>query len=180
MQQKNKNLKKSDVKVIVAKVSRCSKTVKGGRKFTFSVTSVAGDQKGHVGVGLGRAGEVADARNKADQNARKNMIKIPLKENRTLHHDMVHKFCSGKVAMRSAPQGTGIIAGGALRALCEALGIKDVVIKSVGSTNPHNMIKAALYGLKRSRSPKYIAEKRNKKVSDIFGKRRSPALSDGN
>jgi small subunit ribosomal protein S5 len=168
MLQKKEN---SDIKVIVARVGRCAKAVKGGRRFTFSVLSIAGDGKGKVGIGLGKAAEVADAKDKADQNARKNIAKIHLRDSRTLHHDIEHKFCSGRVRMRSAPAGTGVIAGGPLRALCEALGIKDVVIKSIGSSNPHNMVKAALHGLKKIRSVRYVAEKRGKKASDIVGTR---------
>lgn len=172
MQQKNK-LENSDIKVMIAKVGRCAKAVKGGRKFTFSVLSVAGDGRGKVGIGLGKAAEVADAKDKADQNARKNMIRVPLRDNRTLHHDIEVKFCSGKVKMRAAPPGTGIIAGGAARVLCEVLGIKDVVIKSVASTNPHNMIKAVSHGLKKIKSLRYIAEKRGKKIGDMVGVRES-------
>ena len=154
---------------MIARVGRCAKAVKGGRRFTFSVLAIAGDGKGKVGIGLGKAAEVADARDKADQNARKNIAKIHLRDNRTLHHDIETKFCSGRVKMRSASAGTGVIAGGPLRALCEALGIKDVVIKSIGSSNPHNMVKAALSGLRKIRSLRYVAEKRGKKISDIIG-----------
>ncbi|WHQ47169.1 MAG: 30S ribosomal protein S5 [Candidatus Midichloria sp.] len=174
MQQKSK-VENSDVKVMVAKVGRCAKAVKGGRKFTFSVLSIAGDGKGKVGIGLGKAGEVADARDKAEQNAKKNMIRILLRDSRTLHHDIEMKFCSGKVKMRAAPAGTGIIAGGAIRILCEVLGIKDIVVKSIASTNPHNMVKAAVHGLENIRSLRYIAEKRGKKVGDIVGAREAQA-----
>ena len=160
---------------MIARVGRCAKAVKGGRRFTFSVLAIAGDGKGKVGIGLGKAAEVADARDKADQNARKNISKVYLRDSRTLHHDIETKFCSGRVKMRSAPAGTGVIAGGPLRALCEALGIKDVVIKSIGSTNPHNMVKAALKGLKQIKSLRHIAEKRGKKVGDIIGVREKVA-----
>lgn len=148
-------------------VGRCTKVVKGGRRFSFSAIVVAGDRKGRVGYGLGKASEVVDAKSKAAKEARKNMVKIPLREARTLHHDVIGKFCSGKVIMRAAPSGTGIIAGGAIRALFDALGIKDLVAKSIGSNNPHNMIKAAFDGLRKIKTPKLIAEKRGKKISEI-------------
>ena len=152
-------------------VNRCTKVVKGGRRFSFSVIMVAGDGKGRVGYGLGKATEVMEARTKASAIAKNNMIKIPLREGRTLHHDSIGKFCSGKVIMRSAPQGTGIIAGGAIRAVFDVLGIKDLVAKSIGSNNPHNMIKAAFNGLLKINSPRDIAAKRNKKIVEIASKR---------
>jgi len=161
----------SDIKVMVARVGRCAKAVKGGRKLTFSVLSIAGNGKGMVGIGLGKAMEISDAKDKAEQNAKNNMQRIYLRENRTLHHDVENKFCSGRVKMRAAPAGTGIIAGGAVRILCEVLGIRDIVVKSVASTNPHNMVKAALYGFKKIKSLRYIAEKRGKKIGDIVGAR---------
>jgi small subunit ribosomal protein S5 len=153
-------------------IGRCSKTVKGGRKMSFAVIVVAGDQKkGRVGYGLGKAGEVMDAREKAANEAKKNLIKIPLREGRTLHHDVKGKYGSSTVIMRSAPAGTGIIAGGPVRAICEALGIKDVVAKSIGSSNPHNIIKAALLALRLTKSPRYIADKRDMKVGDVISRR---------
>lgn len=152
-------------------VNRCTKVVKGGRRFSFSAIVVVGDGKGRVGYGLGKATEVMDARMKASQIAKKNMVKIPLREGRTLHHDSVGRFCSGKIIMRAAPQGTGIIAGGAIRAVFDVLGIKDLVAKSIGSNNPHNMIKAALDGLQKVSSPRDIAEKRDKKIGEIASKR---------
>lgn len=152
-------------------VGRCAKVVKGGRRFRFSAIVVSGDQKGRVGIGTGKATEVLDAREKATSSARKNMVKIPLRDGRTLHHDVIGRFGSGKVVMRSAPAGTGIIAGGPVRAVCEALGIKDVVAKSIGSTNPHNIIKAAIAALTDIRSPKFTAEKRGMKVGEIVGRR---------
>lgn len=154
-------------------VGRCAKVVKGGRRFTFAAIVVAGDQNGRVGVGLGKAAEVLDAREKAVSAARKSMVRVPLREGRTLHHDSYGKFGSGKVYMRSAPQGTGIIAGGPVRAVCEALGIKDVVVKSVGSSNPHNMIKAAIAALTQTKSPKNYAEKRGLTVGEIISRRES-------
>lgn len=154
-------------------VGRCAKVVKGGRRFTFAAIVVAGDQNGRVGVGLGKAAEVLDAREKAVAAARKSMVRVPLREGRTLHHDSYGKFGSGKVYMRSAPQGTGIIAGGPIRAVCEAIGIKDVVVKSVGSSNPHNMIKAAIAALTHTKSPKNYAEKRGLTVGEIISRRES-------
>ena len=148
-------------------VGRCVKVVKGGRNFSFSAIVVVGDRNGRVGYGLGKASEVIDAKSKASKEARKNMIKIPLREARTLHHDVIGRFGSGKVVMRAAPSGTGMIAGGAIRALFDALGIKDLVAKSIGSNNPHNMIKAALEGLRKIKTPKLIAEKRGKKIGEI-------------
>lgn len=159
-------------------VGRCAKVVKGGRRFRFAAIVVSGDQKGRVGVGLGKATEVLDAREKATSSARRSMVKIPLRDGRTLHHDVVGRFGSGKVIMRSAPAGTGIIAGGPVRAVCEALGIKDVVAKSIGSSNPHNIIKAAIDALQSIRSPKYTAEKRGMKVGEIVSRRESNSTVD--
>ncbi|MBA8667756.1 30S ribosomal protein S5 [Holosporaceae bacterium 'Namur'] len=152
-------------------VGRCAKVVKGGRRFSFAAIVVTGDGKGKVGLGLGKATEVMDAKEKAVKVARKNMVKIPLRDGRTLHHDITATFCSGNIVMRSAPAGTGIIAGGPVRALLEVLGIKDVVAKSVGTTNPHNMIKAALKALTEIKSPRFIAEKRSKKIGEIVSRR---------
>ncbi len=149
-------------------IRRCTKVVKGGRKFSFSALLVVGDGKGKVGYGKGNANEINDAKNKAAAAARHNMIRVPLKDGRTLHHDVVAKFCSGKVIMRSAPAGTGIIAGGALRPFLEVLGIKDIVVKSIGSSNPHTMIRAAMAALQSVKSPRYIAEKRGKSVGEII------------
>jgi len=152
----------------VVGVSRCTKVVKGGRKFSFSVKMVVGNGNGHVGFGSGKASEIADAKNKALAAARRKKFRVPLKDGRTLHHDVRYKFCSGEVILRAAPAGTGIKAGGALRPFLEVLGLKDVVAKSIGSTNPHNMIKAAIAALKTVRSPRFIAEKRGKTVGEIL------------
>ncbi len=160
----------------IVDVARTTKVVKGGRRFSFGVIVVTGDRKGRIGVGLGKAAEVMDANEKATNEAKRNMIKVPLRDGRTLHHDVIGRFGAGRVIMRSAPAGTGIIAGGAVRAVCEALGIKDVVAKSIGSTNPHNLIKATLNALTLTRSPRFTAEKRGKKVGEIVGRREKVAV----
>jgi len=146
-------------------VGRCTKVVKGGRRFRFSAVVVVGDKRGRVGLGLGKALELIDARAKASKVARKNLVKIPLRDGRTIHHDIRFKSGAGLVMIKSAPSGTGVIAGGAMRSLMEVLGVKDVVSKSIGSSNPHNMLAAALKGLMSIDSPKFIAEKRGKKIS---------------
>ena len=132
---------------------------------------IVGDSKGKVGYGTGKAKEVPEAVRKATENAKNRMVRVDLKENRTIHHDMIGKFGAGKVILRSAAPGTGIIAGGPMRALFESLGIKDVVAKSTGSSNPHNMIKATFNAFKNSESPKSTASKRSKKISDIMSSR---------
>lgn len=159
----------------IVSVSRNTKVVKGGRRFSFGVIVVVGDKKGKVGVGHGKATEVMDAREKASAAAKRNMFKIPLREGRTIHHDIIAKYGPGKVLLRTAPQGSGIIAGGSVRAIFEAIGIKDVVAKSLGSSNPHNVIKATLEALKRINSPKQIAEKRNLKIGEIITRREGSA-----
>jgi len=161
----------SEIVERLVKVNRCTSVTKGGRKFSFSVIVVVGDKKGKVGYGLGKATEVMDAKAKALDEARKSMFKIPLREGRTLHHDTIGKFCSGKVIMRAAPAGTGIIAGGPTRPLFEVLGIKDIVAKSVGSNNPHNVVKAVMMGLIGTSTPKMIADKRGKKIVEIASQR---------
>ena len=162
-----------DLIVKLVHVGRTAKVVKGGRRFRFAAIVVSGDQKGRVGMGSGKATEVTDAREKATAAAKKDVIKIPLREGRTIHHDVVGVYGSSKIVMRSAPTGTGIIAGGPVRAVCEALGIKDIVAKSVGSSNPHNMIKAAFNALQKTSSPKDIASKRGMKVGEIVSRRES-------
>ena len=152
-------------------INRITKVVKGGRRFGFAALVVVGDKKGSIGIGKGKSKQVPDAIKKATEMAKKSMIKIPLKDGRTLHHDIYSKNGSGKVLMRSAPTGTGIIAGGAVRAVCEALGIQDVVAKSLGSANPHNVLKACVNGLKSQNSPKILSAIRGKKISDIVLKR---------
>ena len=154
-------------------INRITKVVKGGRRFGFAALVVVGDQKGSIGIGKGKSKQVPDAIKKATEMAKKKMIKIPLKDGRTLHHDIYSKNGSGKVLMRSAPTGTGIIAGGSVRAVCEVLGIQDVVAKSLGSANPHNVLKALISGLKNQSSPKYLSALRGKAISEIIKKRES-------
>ena len=148
-------------------INRITKVVKGGRRFAFSALVVVGNYNGSIGVGYAKAKQVPDAIKKATQNAKNNLFKVPLREGRTLHHDIVGRFGAGKVILRSAAPGTGIIAGGPMRALFESLGIKDVVAKSTGTSNPHNMIKATFDAFARSESPKSIAAKRSKKIAEI-------------
>ena len=152
-------------------INRITKVVKGGRRFGFAALVVVGNQKGSIGIGQGKSKQVPDAIKKATEVAKRNQVKIPLKDGRTLHHDVKGKNGSGKVFMRSAPAGTGIIAGGAIRSVCEVLGIQDVVAKSLGSANPHNVLKAVLQGLKNQSSPKLISAMRNKKISEVIKKR---------
>jgi small subunit ribosomal protein S5 len=151
-------------------INRVAKVVKGGRRFGFAALVIVGDGRGRVGHGSGKAREVPEAIRKATEQAKRTMMRIPLREGRTLHHDVPGHFGAGKVVLRAAPAGTGIIAGGPLRAIFEALGVQDVVAKSTGTSNPHNMIKAAFEALSGMRSPRLIAAKRGKKVSEIFGR----------
>ena len=150
-------------------INRVSKTVKGGKRFGFAALVVVGDQKGRVGFGKGKAKEVPEAIRKATEQAKRQMIRVPLKDARTLHHDMEGRHGAGKVVMRSAVAGTGIIAGGPMRAVFEMLGLQDVVAKSIGSQNPYNMIRATIDGLKQETSPRQVAARRNKKVAEILG-----------
>ena len=152
-------------------INRVAKVVKGGRRFGFAAIVVVGDRKGRVGYGSGKAREVPEAIRKATEQARKSMIRVPLREGRTLHHDIADSYGAGKVIVRAAKPGTGIIAGGPMRAIFEALGIHDVVAKSIGSPNPHNMIKATFEALGHLTSPRAVAARRGKKVSDILGVR---------
>ena len=154
-------------------INRITKVVKGGRRFGFSALVVVGNQNGKIGIAHAKAKQVPDAIKKATDVAKKNQIKIPLKEGRTLHHDVKGKNGSGKVFLRSAPAGTGIIAGGAIRSACEVLGIQDVVAKSLGSSNPYNVLKACIKGLQSQYSPKIISSIRGKKISEIISKRES-------
>jgi len=149
-------------------INRVSKTVKGGKRFGFAALVVVGDQKGRVGFGKGKAKEVPEAIRKATEQAKRQMFRVPLREGRTLHHDVQGHHGAGKVVMRTAPQGTGIIAGGPMRAVFEMLGVQDVVAKSNGSQNPYNMIRATLDGLRNQTSPRQVAQRRGKKVADIL------------
>lgn len=159
-------------------INRVAKVVKGGRRFAFAALVVVGDAKGRVGFGSGKAREVPEAIRKATEQAKRTMIRVPLREGRTLHHDLYGRFGAGKVVLRAAPAGTGIIAGGPMRAVFETMGIQDIVSKSVGSNNPHNMIKATFEALRSMESPRSIAAKRGKKVGDIVGRREDPARED--
>ena len=152
-------------------INRVSKTVKGGKRFGFAALVVVGDQKGRVGYGKGKAKEVPEAIRKATEQAKRKTVKVPLREGRTLHHDIDGRHGAGRVIMRSAKAGTGIIAGGPMRAVFEMLGIQDVVAKSLGSANPHNVLKACINGLKSQNSPKILSAIRGKKISDIILKR---------
>ena len=159
---------KSEFSEHLVTINRVAKVVKGGRRFGFAAIVVVGDNRGKVGYGKGKAKEVPEAVRKATEDAKTKMIRVHLKDNRTLHHDIVGRFGAGKVILRAADPGTGIIAGGPLRALFESLGIKDIVAKSTGSSNPHNMIKATLDAFKKSESPKSAALKRSKKISEVI------------
>ena len=152
-------------------INRVSKTVKGGKRFGFAALVVVGDAKGRVGFGHGKAREVPEAISKATAQAKKTMIRVPLRDGRTLHHDGFGHFGAGKVYVRSATQGTGIIAGGPMRAVFEALGVADVVTKSVGTNNPYNMIRATFTALSEQTSPKSVAQRRGKKVADLLARR---------
>lgn len=162
----NKSSEVSYVEKLVM-LERVTKVVKGGKRFSFLAFMIVGDGRGRVGFGKGKAREVADAMRKATEKAKKTMIKVPLRESRTLHYDLIGQYCSGRVVLRSAVQGTGIIAGGAMRAVFEALGIQDVVSKCIGSNNPLNMVRATFAALSSSVSPRFIANKRGKKVGEI-------------
>lgn len=156
-------------------INRVAKVVKGGKRFGFAALVVVGDQKGRIGHGSAKAREVPDAITKATQQARRNMVRVALREGRTLHHDILGRFGAGKVHMRAAPAGTGVIAGGPIRAVFEVLGIHDVVAKSLGSNNPHNMVKAALSGLLNTHSPRSVANRRGKRVNEILASKKTSA-----
>ena len=151
-------------------INRVAKVVKGGRRFGFAALVVVGDGKGRVGFGTGKAKEVPEAIRKATENAKRDMVRIPLRDGRTLHHDMLGRYGAGRVQIRSAPSGTGIIAGGPMRAVFEALGVQDVVAKSIGTSNPHNMIKATFMALTSNQAPRSVAAKRGRKVAEVLGK----------
>ena len=166
---KNNNKEDSDLVDKLVGINRVAKVVKGGRRFGFAALVVVGDQRGKVGFGTGKAKEVPEAIKKATDDAKKNMVKVPMKEGRTLHHDMKGHYGAGRVVLRSAPSGTGIIAGGPMRAVFETLGVQDVVAKSIGTSNPHNMIKATFEAFNSMNSPRSVANKRSRKVAEIYG-----------
>ena len=161
----------SEYKERLVAINRITKVVKGGRRFGFAALVVVGNEKGSIGVGSGKSKQVPDAIKKATQDATRNLIKVSLKDGRTLHHDVKGRNGSGKVILRSAPVGTGIIAGGPIRAVCDVLGIQDIVAKSVGSANPHNVVKASIDALLSQASPKLLSAMRGKKISEIVSKR---------
>ena len=177
MSKPNKNSVELVEKLI--SVNKVSKTVKGGKNFSFAVLVVVGDKNGKVGFGKGNAKEVAAAKNKAFEAARKSLKKVALKEGRTIHHDVEGRFCSARVSMRSAPAGTGVIAGSAMRAIFECAGIHDIVSKSLGTSNPYNMVWATFQALGKLNSPRSIADKRSKEISEII-KRRNAVLKTNN
>ena len=168
-QDKKNNKEDNDLVDKLVGINRVAKVVKGGRRFGFAALVVVGDQRGKVGFGTGKAKEVPEAIKKATDDAKKNMVKVPMKEGRTLHHDMKDHYGAGRVVLRTAPSGTGIIAGGPMRAVFETLGVQDVVAKSIGTSNPHNMIKATFDAFNSMNSPRSIANKRSRKVAEIFG-----------
>ncbi len=159
----------------LVQINRVAKTVKGGRNFQFAALAVVGDGKGRVGFGQGKAREVPEAIRKSTEEAKKMMIRVPLREGRTLHHDARGRWGAGKVVLRAAPPGTGVIAGGPMRAVLESLGVQDVVAKSVGSSNPYNMVRATFEALKAQNSPRSVAAKRGIKVADLVERRQDGA-----
>jgi len=156
-------------------INRVAKVVKGGKNFGFAALVVVGDKKGRVGFGHGKAREVPEAIRKATDEAKKTMLRVPLREGRTLHHDGNGRWGAGKVMLRAAPAGTGLIAGGPMRAVLEVLGVSDVVAKSKGSSNPYNMVRATMDALKNQSSPRQVANRRGLKVADIVGRRKDGA-----
>ena len=161
----------SEYKERLVAINRITKVVKGGRRFGFAALVVVGNEKGSIGVGSGKSKQVPNAIKKATQDATRNLIKISLKDGRTLHHDVKGRNGSGKVILRAAPVGTGIIAGGPIRAVCDVLGVQDIVAKSVGSANPHNVVKASVAALLSQASPKLLSAMRGRKISEIVSKR---------
>ena len=166
----------SDIVEKLVHINRVAATVKGGRRFSFAALMVVGDQKGRVGFGHGKAREVPEAIRKATEEAKKTMIRVPLRESRTLHHDGYGRWGAGKIQMRAAPPGTGVIAGGPMRAVLETLGISDVVAKSLGSSNPYNMVRATFDALKNQQSPRMVANRRGRSVAEILAKREDQSV----
>ena len=167
----DKNDKNNEYLEKLVHINRITKVVKGGRRFGFSALVVVGNQSGKIGIAHAKAKQVPDAIKKANELARRNLVQIPLRDGRTIHHDTYGKDGAGKIKLRAAPKGTGIIAGGPVRAVCEVLGIKDIVAKSLGTANPHNVIRACLKALLKQNSPKNISILRHKKISEILEKR---------
>jgi small subunit ribosomal protein S5 len=161
----------SDLSDKLVAINRVAKVVKGGRRFSFAALVVVGDGRGRVGFGTGKAREVPEAIRKATDHAKHHMIKVPLRDGRTLHHDVEGHYGAGRVILRSAPAGTGVIAGGPMRAVFETMGVQDVVAKSVGTSNPHNMVKATFHALQRCFSPRNVAARRGKRVGEIIARR---------
>ena len=174
----NRDERESEFVDRLVHINRVAKVVKGGRRLGFAALVVIGDQRGRVGFGHGKAREVPEAIRKATENAKRHMIRVPLREGRTLHHDIAGRHGAGKVQLRAAPPGTGIIAGGPMRAVFEVLGMQDVVAKSIGSSNPYNMIHATFDALTKQGSPRAVAARRGKKVSDLITRRRDEATAD--
>ena len=168
----------NELKDKLVTINRVAKVVKGGRRFAFAAIVVVGDQRGRVGHGAGKAREVPEAIRKATEAAKRGLIRVPLRDGRTLHHDVKGRFGAGKVTLRAAPAGTGIIAGGPMRAVFETLGMQDVVAKSIGSSNPYNMVRATFDALKHQDSPRSVASRRNIKVSTLQARRREPGESE--
>ena len=166
----------SEFKDKLVHINRVAKVVKGGKRFGFAALVIVGDQKGRVGFGHGKAREVPEAIRKATEEARRSLVRVPLREGRTLHHDSEGKHGAGKVVLRSAPPGTGVIAGGPTRAVCEMLGVQDVVAKSLGSSNPYNMVRATFDALKHQDSPRSVAARRSIKVSTLQARRREEGV----
>jgi len=166
--------KDTDTKERLVAINRITKVVKGGRRFGFAALVVVGNKKGTIGIGQGKSKQVPDAIRKATEDAKRNQIKVSLKDGRTLHHDVKGRNGAGKVLLRSAVAGTGIIAGGPIRAVCDVLGIQDIVAKSFGSANPHNVVKASVKALLSQYSPKLLSAIRGKKISEIVSKRENP------